>query len=72
MPLMPSRCPAQAPEALAGNVHDTFHLPSIMGSDHCPVGLSITLDGPQLQGSTKQAVAGVSMDAADADKDASS
>ncbi|BDA42349.1 DNA-(apurinic or apyrimidinic site) lyase [Coccomyxa sp. Obi] len=26
-------------EAMAGKVHDVFHLPDVQGSDHCPIGL---------------------------------
>ncbi len=29
----------QVSEALAGKVHDIFHLPDVQGSDHCPIGL---------------------------------
>ena len=45
----------QVPAALAGKVHDAFQLPTIMGSDHCPIGLTLKLDYPQQLGGSKSA-----------------
>ena len=32
-------------EALCGSVHDCFHLPGVMGSDHCPLGIELKMGG---------------------------
>ena len=40
---------------LAGKVHDAFQLPTIIGSDHCPIGLTLKFDNPQQLGGSKLA-----------------
>ncbi len=31
----------QVSDGLVGNVYETFHRPDVMGSDHCPIGITL-------------------------------
>ena len=57
----------QLSKALTPAVHDSFQLPHVMGSDHCPVGLTLKVaDLPE--GATQGGAPAAAAAAAEADE----